>query len=121
MESKQEKGKRGEDLAACFLTGQGYTLLQRRYRKRGGEIDLICRQNDTLVFVEVKARTTGRYGTPAEAVNRRKQRALTLAALSYMHQKGLSESPCRFDVVEVDLRDGQIRHIKDAFWACLPG
>ncbi len=121
MESKQEKGKRGEALAERYLKAQGYEVLQHRYRKRNGEIDLICQQEDTLVFVEVKARTDTQYGTPAEAVNRRKQQALTLAAFAYMQQQGKLESPSRFDVVEVNLSNGQIRHIKDAFWACLPG
>lgn len=119
MESKQDKGRRGEALAERFLTSQGYTVLQRRYRRRGGEIDLICQEGDGLVFVEVKARTSTRYGTPAEAVDRRKQTALTQTALAYMQQMQRQDVPCRFDVIEVNLDNGQIRHIKDAFWACL--
>ena len=93
-------------------------VLKRGYRIANGEIDLIARDGDTVVFVEVKAR---RRGQPAEAVTLEKQRRLTLAALHYLKRYGLLEQRSRFDVVAVlwpdDDADPEIQHIRDAFEA----
>ncbi|PIE57014.1 MAG: YraN family protein [Desulfobulbus propionicus] len=96
-------GLRGEKLAAQYLKKRGYTLLERNYRERCGEIDLIARQGDCLVFIEVKTRTSRRFGDPAEAVDVRKQRQLGRLALSYLGRHNLLDTFVRFDVVSVDL------------------
>jgi putative endonuclease len=96
-------GKRGEDLACGELVRRGYEVLDRRYRTRYGEIDIIARHQGVLVFVEVKARTTGRYGTGLEAVTAWKRRRLAAMASDYLARRHLENWPCRFDVVAVTL------------------
>jgi putative endonuclease len=111
-------GERGEREAARFLRRQGLRVLLRGYRTRSGEIDLIAREGDILVFVEVKAR---RQGVPAEAVTAEKQRRITLTALHFLRKYGLLEQRSRFDVVAIvwpdDRRAPQIDHIRNAFEA----
>jgi putative endonuclease len=111
-------GQRGERAAALFLRRQGLRVLVRGYRTRTGEIDLIAREGETLVFVEVKAR---RQGVPAEAVTPEKQRRITLAALHFLHRYELLEVRSRFDVVSIiwpdDRRPPQVEHIRNAFEA----
>lgn len=99
---RQAFGKSGEDLAADELVRRGYAILDRRYRTRHGEIDIVARDGETIVFVEVKARADARFGTAAEAVTPLKQRRLVSMATDYMVRKRLTESPCRFDVVAID-------------------
>ena len=111
---RRKVGARYERAAAVFLESMGYEILERNFRCRMGEIDLIARQGGYLVFVEVKYRRDRRAGSPEEAVDRRKQRSIGLAARVYLQEKGLEEVPCRFDVAAVD--GGEIRIIKDAFW-----
>lgn len=94
-------GSAGEAMAAESLQRQGWQILERSYRHRLGEIDLIARDGDTLVFIEVKTRTGIAYGLPAEAVNRDKQRRITQTALAYLKQKGWLDRRCRFDVIAV--------------------
>ena len=102
-------GKRGEDLACRALRRRGYVILDRRYRTRVGELDIVARDSRTLVFVEVKARASGRCGKPLEAVTRRKQRRLATMAGDYLARKGWEGRPCRFDVVGVTLGErGQL-------------
>ena len=98
---RQALGKTGEDLACAELRRRGYAILARRYRTRLGELDIVARQGDTLVFVEVKARATLRFGTPGEAVGWRKQRQLVLMARDFLARSRLWRVPCRFDVVAV--------------------
>lgn len=113
---KQSTGKLGEALAAQYLMSNGYDIIERRYRSRHGEIDIIAKQSDVLCFVEVKTRSNASFGSPAEAVNHKKQRAATLAAQAYLQQ--LQTLPiCRFDVIEVDAKTGEITHIENAFMA----
>jgi putative endonuclease len=111
-------GDRGERTAARFLRRSGLRVLMRGYRTSQGEIDLVARDGDVLVFVEVKAR---RQGTPAEAVNLQKQRRITLAALHFQRKYNLLEQACRFDIVAVvwpdDRKPPQIEHIRNAFEA----
>ena len=115
--SNVAKGKLGEEMALCFLQQQGFRLLKRNYRAGHKEIDLVMRQGDTIVFIEVKARNSTAYGTPAEAVGFRKQRNLLEAAQTFLAQNGYYETSARFDVVEVDLGKGLVRHIPNAFMA----
>ena len=100
--ARQELGKSGEDLAVAALERLGYAILARRYRTNHGEIDIIARDGDTLVFVEVKARAGDDCGTAAEAVTRHKQRRLASMASDYLARNDLSEVACRFDVVAID-------------------
>jgi len=99
---RQEFGKSGEDRAADELERRGYAILARRYRTKYGEIDIVARDGDTTVFVEVKARATVEFGTAAEAVTRYKQRRVVSMAWDYVVRNGLSQSRCRFDVVAID-------------------
>jgi putative endonuclease len=112
-------GDRGEREAALFLRRQGLRIVLRGYQTPRGEIDLIARDGDTLVLVEVKTR---RQGTPAEAVTPEKQLRLTLAALQFLKEHHLLDQRVRFDVVAIvwpdDGRSPAIEHIRDAFEAC---
>lgn len=112
-------GNRGERKAASFLRKQGFRILSRQYTNRYGEIDLIARDGDCLVFVEVKTRQSAAGGLPVEAVDSRKQRKLTQTALFWLKRRGLLESRCRFDVVSIIWPQGsktpEITHYKNAF------
>jgi putative endonuclease len=99
---RQNLGKLGEDLACSELEGRGYAILDRRYRTRHGEIDIVARDGETMVFVEVRARVTEEFGTAAESVTRAKQRRLGRMAAEYLARQGLADIPCRFDVVAID-------------------
>jgi putative endonuclease len=95
-------GVRGEKLAARFLRREGFKILDRNFRgRRGGEIDLVCRDHDTLVFVEVKTRTRQDFGRPSDAVKREKQRRISLGALAWLRLLGNPDVVFRFDIVEV--------------------
>ena len=94
-------GKRGEDLACCELERRGYRILERRYRTRAGEIDIVASDGDAIVFVEVKARSSDRFGSALEAVTRWKQRRICHMAVDYLARRRPSTRPCRFDVVAV--------------------
>ena len=102
----QELGQIGEELAVRELEDRGYAILARRYRTRYGEIDIVARDGETIVFVEVKARATGELGTAAEAVTDWKQRRLGSMAAEYLARQGVAECPCRFDVVAIDAAAG---------------
>jgi putative endonuclease len=99
-------GISGEDLACRELERRGYSVLERRYRTRFGEIDIVCRDGPTVVFVEVKARTSDRYGEPAGAVTLHKQARVTAMAEDYLARRHLHGVPCRFDVVAVEFEPG---------------
>src|SRR6478752_8000033 len=111
-------GDRGERAAARYLRRRGLRIVTRGYHTPWGEIDVVAREKDVLVFVEVKTR---RRGTPAEAVTPEKQRRLTLAALHFLRRHNLLEQRSRFDVVAIvwadDGRPPRIEHIKGAFEA----
>jgi putative endonuclease len=113
-------GRRGEDAAERHLASLGYRILERRYRTRAGEIDFIAEEGATLVFVEVKTRSSLRFGRPSEAVGSRKRARIAAAASVYLAVRGGPERSCRFDVVEVleSMRGTfRVRHIRDAFEA----
>lgn len=111
--NKRRFGGQGEADARAFLEGKGVRVLEMNYRRPTGEIDIVARQGKTLLFVEVKRRSSLRYGRPAEAVDRAKQAHILRTATLYLQEKDLTDAPVRFDVVEV-LPDG-IRHIENAF------
>lgn len=109
-------GSRYEEQAAAFLSGLHYEILERNFRCRSGEIDLIAKDEAYLVFIEVKFRKSGMSGDPAEAVTCLKQKKIIQTAKYYLLTHGYSEdTPCRFDVVAVT--EQELRVIKDAFWS----
>jgi putative endonuclease len=113
----RSKGSEGEELAAGFLLQKGYRIVERNYRFERAEIDLIARDGDELVFVEVKTRYSERYGTPEESVTPSKVEQLKKAAEGYLHEHQISHQLCRFDVVAIRFVNGkpQIRLIQSAF------
>jgi putative endonuclease len=100
-DARRAYGQAGEDRAAAWYRSRGYTILDRNWRCREGELDLVVRRGRTLVFVEVKARRTDRFGTPAEAVTPTKQRRLRALARRYLDEHDLRPSSLRFDVVSI--------------------
>nr|WP_279343387.1 YraN family protein [Fundidesulfovibrio terrae] len=112
-------GRDGEEAAARLLGSLGLRILERNFRCRQGEVDLICRQGDTLVFVEVKTRAEGSLASGTDAVDRRKRSRIVKAASQYLSAKELWSTSCRFDVVSVVRRDGRLHaeHLPDAFQA----
>lgn len=114
LKNHREVGNEFEDAAAAYLEKNGYVILERNYRDRLGEIDIIAKNGIELVFVEVKYRRTLEKGDPAEAVHLLKQRKIRNAAKGYLYRHRLGEDiPCRFDVVAI--LGEEIRLIKDAF------
>ncbi len=112
-------GALAEELAAVYFQEKGYVILEKNFRAPCGEIDLILQDGLELVFVEVKARASTKFGLPQEAVTLRKQRQITKTAAWYMSHKGWNERPARFDVVAIQFEQGihKINHIPWAFEA----
>lgn len=112
-------GTRGEKLAGQFLRRNGYKILYRNFRGRsGGEIDIVCRDRDTLVFVEVKTRTREDFGRPFDAVDRNKQKRIARGGLAWLRLLDDPDILFRFDVVEVIIAEGanpQIELLRNAF------
>lgn len=112
-------GRKAEELAAAELTRRGCLILEANYRCRYGELDMIARDGETLVFVEVRSRRSTDAASPAESVDDRKQSKLILAAQHYLSSRELPpETDCRFDVVEVRFQRGKpvaVDVIRDAF------
>lgn len=112
--NKRELGSRYEDKAARFLSEQGYIILEKNFRSKLGEIDLIGKSDGYLCFIEVKYRSTSDYGLPSEAVDNRKRRRIVCTALSYMNYHKLPpDTPCRFDIVVI--LNNKYTLIKNAF------
>jgi len=117
--SPRSLGQRGEDAAAKYLRKLGYYIIARGHRDRIGELDLVAVDGRTVVFVEVKTRTSQNAGHPAEAVDNDKQRRLTRLALAYLKRHDLLEYSARFDIVAITWPDKKskptIEHFKNAF------
>lgn len=109
----RNKGNIGEDKATAYLESRGCVILARNHYIRGGEVDIIFRETDSIVFCEVKARGQSRFGTGAEAVNWAKQKRICKAALDWACSNKTIDEKFRFDIIEVD--NGKINHIRDAF------
>jgi len=118
-DTRRITGTKGEEAAARFLTRSGYAILDKNIRTRAGEIDLVAKEGNTLVFVEVKTRRDAEGDPPQAAVNARKQNRLGKLAQGYLKLKRIRQTPCRFDVVSVIFNDEgsvkAIRHIPNAF------
>ncbi|MGL4606730.1 MAG: YraN family protein [Eubacteriaceae bacterium] len=113
-----KKGNAGESLALSYLENLGYLLMSQNYRKTFGEIDLILKKDETIVFVEVKFRDNLKFGFPKEAVNLKKQRRIIKTALWYLKEGDFFDWNVRFDVVEIyfDFDNKQIiNHFINAF------
>ena len=111
-------GSAGESEAAAFLIGQGYKILERNYRKRMGEIDIIAQHQKTLCFIEVKTRQSHSHGSPLEAVTKQKQRQIIRLSLYYLKENNIADPQVRFDVVTIDRALGcgdQIKLTQNAF------
>ncbi len=113
-------GQIGEDLACSELERRGYAILARRYRVRGGELDIIARDGSALVFVEVKTREDRAFGDAAEAVGPLKRRRLAHAAHDFIVRHQLTDCPCRFDVVSIHMDEGRpvMEVFRNAFDVC---
>jgi putative endonuclease len=114
--NKHQKGRLGENLAAQFLEGKGYRIIERNYRYDRGEIDIIAQDGKDLVFVEVKLRETEAFGSPEESITPFKEEQLKKVAEGYLFEKNLEDQPCRFDVVAITFVDGKpkIRILQNA-------
>ncbi len=106
-------GRAGEKRAVEFLKKKGFKILKTNYKTPVGEIDIIGEDDKTIVFIEVKTRTSDNYGLPSEAVDRKKQEKYYRTALFYLQREKKTDSACRFDVIEIE--NGQINHIFNAF------
>jgi len=116
--SKFRTGMRGQKEAEDFLRKKGFQVLERNYRLRSGEIDLIAQGGEYIIFAEVKFRTSASFGAPAESVNAAKQQKIIRTALHYIAAKNLPDQDFRFDVIEVVENSGRVfvNHIENAFW-----
>jgi putative endonuclease len=114
---KQRLGKKGEALAEEYLKRKGFQILKRNYRYGRKEIDLIAREGNTIVFVEVKAGKSKDFGAPQERVNLRKQRNLTEAAHHFIQEENVTDCDFRFDVLAINYQRGkeEVDHIRNAF------
>ena len=115
-----DKGRCGEDLAVAFLLERGYRILNRNWRVKSGEIDIIAEINGWLVFCEVKSRSSLCCGSGAEAVDGRKQQRIIRTAMLYLQRYHRFNNLCRFDVIEILMSASdhpELRHIKNAFGA----
>ncbi len=106
-------GEKGEVIAREYLKKQGLTFVEQNYSCRLGEIDLIFKDGNVLVFIEVKTRSSEKYGLPSEAVTPYKQSKIRQVATSYMIEHKCYPCACRFDVVEV--LDGKVTYLRNAF------
>lgn len=113
----QRFGKKNEELAIGFLKRRGFRILEKNFRTPRGEVDIIAADGDIIVFVEVKARRSDRYGHPKFAVTPTKQRHLSAAAMTYLKKSGYTGRRARFDVVTIRYADEMpiVEHIKNAF------
>ena len=116
MADHNDLGKMGEELAVNYLIGKGYEILERNWRNKHKEIDIVAKDGGTLVIVEVKTRQSDGFGEPDMAVTRQKQRCLVYAANAYVFSKRL-DLDIRFDIISIVFNQGnpKIDHIEDAF------
>ncbi|WP_099190426.1 YraN family protein [Tepidibacter mesophilus] len=113
--NNKEKGSLGEKIACNYLIKNNFHILEKNYRTKIGEIDLIAFKDNKLSFIEVKSRNTMNYGYPREAVNYKKQKKIIYTAKQYIMYKNIKNIDIAFDVIEVYLRDNNINHIENAF------
>jgi len=112
-----QTGKQGEDLAVAYLKKEGYVVIERNYRCLFGEVDIVAKDGDTIVFVEVKSRRSDRFGEPQMAVGLEKQKRISRISLKYLEDRHLYPCNARFDVVAVKImpEGGKVELIRNAF------
>lgn len=116
MMNNIEKGLYGENLASKHLISKGYKIIDRNYRTKIGEIDIIAIKSRVIVFVEVKTRSSTKYGFPYEAVNKKKQDRIIKSSFVYIKQNNIRDYQIRYDIIEVYLHeDSKINHIENVF------
>ena len=115
---RQLLGRKGEEIAERFLIQKNYEIIQRNYRRYRGEIDLIAKDGDCLVFVEVKSVSSDRFGSPINKVNEQKRKQLGKLAMAYYQEFDLFDQDSRFDIVTVIFNGSKyiVDHIENAFW-----
>ncbi len=113
---RQQTGKLAERLAGEYLVDQGYTILTTNWRCTEGEIDIVCRSGEQTIFVEVRAKSSGEFGTPAESITRRKQQKLIAAAERYLSESTDTSPDWRIDFIGVEFSSGghRLEHIPHA-------
>ncbi len=117
-ESSNNLGKYGEDLAKNILLEKGYRIIERNYRYGHGEIDIICKDGEYLVFVEVKTKSNLEYGEPEYMVTYNKQKQVRKIAEAYLYENEITDTDCRFDVIGILVKNNEpptINHIENAF------
>ena len=121
VDNRQNLGETGEAIASKFLEKNGYTILAQNYRRRFGEIDIIAREGDNLVFIEVKTRTGVSHGHPLDAITFKKQKQISKVAQCYLAEKNLFDTAARFDVISVIISKNSpvnIEVVTNAFDLC---
>lgn len=119
--SNRKRGSDAEDLACAYLEGKDYTILDRNYFFEHAEVDIVAHTDFFIVFVEVKSRKNHDFGRPEEAVTEKKQQLIAKAAEAWLHERKMTGSPVRFDVIAITQPGGQapdIQHYRNAF---IPG
>lgn len=117
LKNSNKIGKIGEDIACEYLIKEGYIILDRNFRTKFGEIDIIGKKQDIIIFFEVKTRSNIQYGYPYEYVDYKKQRKIINTAHSYIKYKNIKDMQYRFDIIEVyQQKETRINHIENAFW-----
>lgn len=110
---RQDLGQLGEELACVFLKKQGYKILGQNFRTRGGEIDVIAKEGEMVVFVEVKTRISAAFGYPEEAIDERKQHKLAMTAEAYLAVHRLYEADYRIDAIGIEMeQDGRLKNLR---------
>ena len=117
MYERHETGRIGEDISVKYLEQIGYTIIERNFECNQGEIDIIAKDKNEIVFIEVKTRTSNKYGAPSEAVNKIKQKHMLQTIKYYLYIRNLSDEFIRVDVIEVYINNNvyKVNHIKQAF------
>ncbi|GEM_PF-970568 len=115
FKDKISKGKKGENLALNYLKGNGYEIVERNFRVKGGEADLITKKDEKVIVVEVKFRTSEKFGSPQSAITKRKFRRLLRAGTIYCRKKGYSAKSLQIDVISILMKNKEpiIRHFKN--------
>lgn len=115
----QITGADGEEMAVEFLEDKGYVILDRNYKFMRGEVDIVAYVGREIVFVEVKTRSSGYYGTPEEAVDEEKKLQIKKVAEAWLHERKMEGAPVRFDVISIlepKADEKRIKHFEGAFW-----
>ena len=117
MAQHNDLGKEGEDLAVAFLIKKGYQIIERNWRFKKAEIDIIAKKENTLIMVEVKTRSTSFFGDPQEFIKKKQKKSLILAIDEYVTSRDL-DVDVRFDVIGIvkNKHENKIEHLEDAFF-----